>query len=127
MENIVTFDNVSGSLSSEKLRPHSVRVDLVEEIQRVPESGLIHINIDVVAAVATAFGVLPKLSSLQADIQSLPAFDLTKVEKLEAYATALYETHADYLSATRPTSLPQLLDEATRLRDRLYVDAHALS
>jgi hypothetical protein len=81
----------------------------------------------VVSTVTTALGILPKLAKLRSSIEKLPDFNHALVLNFETYAMALYEAHADYLSATRPKeALPDMVEEATKLRDLLYADAQAL-
>ena len=123
----MSAENVSGSGSSQGVSAVGAYQSLAEETRGLKDSDLVHITLDVVAAVTTAFGVLPKLATLREPIQQLPGFDRAAVDKLETYAMALYETHADYLSASRPTeSLPKLVEEATKVRDQLYADVQAL-
>lgn len=115
----------SGSKSPK--RTTSALESLAEQLSEVQESELIHINIDVVASVATALGILPKLEKLKDSIAKLPGLDSELLDGFETYAMALYEAHAVYLAASQPTeSLQVLVEQGTKMRDRLYADVQAL-
>jgi hypothetical protein len=124
----VSADNVSGSNSPERTTIDGASESLREELAAVGDSDLVHINIDVMAAVTTALGVASKVLKLRPRVEEeLPKFDLSVIDKFETYVMALYEAQADYLSATRPAEpLPQLLEEATKVRDTLFADVQAL-
>ena len=124
----MSADNVTGSNSPERVTIDGASESLREELAGVGDSDLVHINIDVMAAVTTALGVLPKVLKLRPRVEEeLPKFDLSVIDKFETYVMALYEAQADYLSATRPAEpLPQLLEEATKVRDTLFADVQAL-
>jgi len=125
----VNADSVSGSSLPEGATIDGAFESLREELEGVDNADLVHINIDVMAAVTTALGVLPKVLKLRPRVEEeLPKFDLSVVDKFETYAMALYEAQADYLSATRPAEpLPQLVEEATKVRDTLFADVQALA
>ena len=123
----MSAENGFGASPSQTVIGVGAYASLAEEIRCLKDSDLVHITLDVVAAVTTAFGVLRKLASLRQLMQQLPVFDRAAVDKLETYAMALYETHVDYLSASRPTqALPRLVEEATKVRNLLYADVQAL-
>jgi len=124
----VNADNVSGSSSSVGVGVDGAFESLRTELEGVDDADLVHINIDVMAAVTTALGVLPKVLKLRPRVEEeLPRFDLSVIDKFETYVMALYEAQADYLSATRPAEpLPQLVEEATKVRDTLFADVQAL-
>ncbi|MEY4510596.1 MAG: hypothetical protein RLZZ450_2718 [Pseudomonadota bacterium] len=121
-------DNVSSSVSPALVSLDGAFESVRDELSSIDESDLVHINIDVMAAVTTALGVLPKVLKLRPRIEGeLPKFDLWVIDRFETYVMALYEAQADYLSATRPAEpLPELVEQATKVRDTLFVDVQAL-
>jgi hypothetical protein len=86
------------------------------------------INLDVPTAVATILGVLPKLQALEPDIaKHLPTFDIARYRRLEDIAFALSFANTNYLTALQPPEvLPELVDEATKLRGLLVADSEML-
>jgi hypothetical protein len=101
---------------------------LLEEIQALPDAELVHINLDVPTAVTTALGALPEIRALRPQIKAeLKSVDLARLDKLEAYALALFKAHTLYVTASRPVEpMAELVEEATQVRDMLYSDAMAL-
>lgn len=89
---------------------------------------LAQINVDVPTAVATILGVLPKLKALEPEIEKhLPTFDIARYRNLEDIAFALSFANTNYLTALQPPAvLPELVDEATKLRGLLLVDTEML-
>ncbi len=120
-------DKVSGTKTSRRKQTESALEKLSEELAAVTDDDLVHINIDLVATVATAYGIVPKLKAFHEAIAKLPNFNPDMVEGFEKYAVALYEAHVDYVSAIQPAeALPDLSAKGTALRDRLYPDVTAL-
>jgi hypothetical protein len=99
------------------------------ELAALKVGELLQINLEVMSAVSTVLGVLPKVRALREQmVKELPSFDIVDFDKLEDYAFALQSTHVDYVAATQPPDdLPQLSDEALKLRERLELDARALA
>jgi hypothetical protein len=75
------------------------------------------VNLDLQQATATILGVLPEVMALRERIvKELPAFDITKVDKLEDYALALRFAHAAYQTAMQPPDvLKDLAVEASAI------------
>lgn len=103
--------------------------ELLDEIQSVPDAELIHINIDIPTAVTTVLGTLPEIRALRPQIKAeLKGVDLARFDKLERYADALFHAHTLYVTSLKPVEpLAELVAEATRVRDMLYMDAMALA
>jgi len=102
---------------------------LVEEIRAVPVTALLTMNIDIPQAVTTALGALPELRAFRERIvKELPGFDITRFDKLEAYALAVGHAHSLWVAASVPMeSLVALSDEAAKSRELLFSDATALA
>jgi hypothetical protein len=114
-----TMGDVVGRLS-----PEAAHEALRAEIQAVPDTHALPINVDVMAAVMVVLGVVPELRALRAEVQELPRFDVARFDKLEQYALALSHTHAVHRSSLpSKISVVDLGTEVTELRDRLYADA----
>lgn len=109
-------------------RMHEALEKVRKELEALTEAELIHINIDIPAALATAFGALPALRAMRARIEvEAQSIDLKQLDKLETYMLALFHAQTLYATATRPTEpLPELVETATALREVLYADALAL-
>jgi hypothetical protein len=98
------------------------------DVQAMDPSEVRSINVDAPSAVARVLGALPKILALRADIaDALPAFDMSKLDKLQDYACALQEAHVQSLSAGKtPDELRALGEEGDSLRTVLRTDAAAL-
>ncbi|MEY2931199.1 MAG: hypothetical protein RL033_1948 [Pseudomonadota bacterium] len=85
------------------------------------EDSLIQLNVDVVSAVTTVLGKLPKLRALRPEIvQHLQTFDVERFDRLEEYACAL--NHANTLhrgTLEHRSNIIELGAGVTQLRDRL--------
>ena len=99
------------------------------DFARLRVDELVQVNLDIPTAVTTIIGVLPEVAALRPRIEKeLVAFDLAEFDKLEDYAWALSYAHTMFLMATQPPDdLPVLNAEATKLRDRLLIDARSLA
>ncbi len=97
-------------------------------IAAVPADALQSLNLDVPTVYTTIVGAVPHLQSLRSDLtKSLPGFDLSLIDGLVDDALALGSAHARWKIATEMgASLPEMMAEATRQRDRLYLHAQAL-
>lgn len=103
-------------------------LELVTEIEAVPDEDELPINVDLISAVIQVLGVLPELKALRPEIQELPRFNLQRFDKLEKYALALGHTHALYRSTVPDKgTVSELGNAVTALRDRLLADAHTLA
>jgi hypothetical protein len=108
--------------------PRSAFELLKEEIAAVPEEQLVHINVDIPTAVTSALRALPAVRALRPQLETLVDYDLVQLDKLELYTLAAFHANTMYGMAIRPAeSMPELVAEATRVRDLLYSDALALA
>jgi hypothetical protein len=100
-----------------------------EDLEAVPADQLVHLNVDVQAATRTILGALPEIRELRERIVAeLPAFDVQSFDKLEDYVQALKYAQSGYQIASEPPNdLQPLVEEGSKLRDRLLADANALS
>jgi hypothetical protein len=98
------------------------------EIDALDENDLQSINIEPLAAVATARGALPKILLLREEIlRSLPNFEPKNLDNLELYSLALMQAHALFLAAKgRLKDRSELAAEAYQLRSRLLGDVTTL-
>lgn len=98
------------------------------EIDAVPESALIPINLDIPRAVERGLGVANRMGEWLPFLAQLPFFDVRPVEGLHVYALAALHAH---LMATEPvqglTPLTELLVEAGPLREDLLLTAEILA
>ncbi len=99
------------------------------EMEALAEDELASINVDVVNAVTTVLGCLPKLRTLRPDIaRHLGTFDLERFDRLEQYALALNHAHVIHRGAVATrSSIAQLGAEVMEARDRLLDDARSLA
>ncbi|AKV00474.1 hypothetical protein AKJ09_07137 [Labilithrix luteola] len=90
---------------------------------------LVPITMDVQTAFDTVIGVLPRVKVLRGEIVAqLPTFDVTNIDWLETYALALSYANATLQSSSISTEeLPRLAVRASKLRDKLFADASALT
>src|SRR6195952_3957407 len=102
---------------------------VLKEINEVSQQDLVHINVDVTMAVTTTLQALGMIRSVRPLIKAaLKEFDGKQFDKLETYAWALFHAHAKYVGANVPVeAMPELVLEATRVRDFLLSDAQALA
>jgi hypothetical protein len=101
---------------------------LIKNILLVPTSELSTINIDIPNALATVFGVWPKVQPLRPRVAALPEFDLQCFDNLETYALATMHAHTLNLAASAPPPpVAQLVSSGTTTRDTLLADASALA
>jgi hypothetical protein len=92
-----------------------------------PESFAV-VNLDVMSAVRTTEGALPKIGSTKSVVaQLLPQFPLLLFEELEDRALALGHAQTVYESARRPAPILQtLLNSATSARDIALAETNTL-
>jgi hypothetical protein len=124
MNNIViTNDNVN----AESLFEESYN-RLLPEYKALQADDLVQVNLEVVSAVATTFGVLPELNKHRDSIATyMPNHDLVQFGKLEDYAKGLSHANTLHYIATQPPDDLQLVyDEAVAVRERLLSDTNTL-
>lgn len=97
-------------------------------LQAIPDSALLQLNLDPLAAVAKVRAVLPGILLMRDSIEgTLRFFDLNCLDQLETYALALVQAHVVYRGITaRSQSLPKLSAEASALRGQLLRDSNTL-
>jgi hypothetical protein len=108
-----------GEVAFERLR---------EEIVAVSEAELLPLNVDVMAALATALGAAPGIAAQRPQIQAeFRTFDCELLEKLEGYALAASHAQAVWrLSSDAHAELPRLVKTLTVVREQLLGDVRAL-
>jgi len=90
---------------------------LLPEIEALPESELVTINLDIPQVVTSALGSWKEIASFRDKVAAdLPSFDLTRFDKVETYALATGHAHALYMAASTPAGIQELIDEAARVR-----------
>ena len=91
-------------------------------------SALEKVSLDIPATVITVQGAYPEIVALRPEfVQHLPTLDITKVDKLETYALAMFCAHADYKAAIEPSSsLIELNNSAVETRTILLADVKSL-
>lgn len=102
-------------------------VRVLPEIDAVPASELVVINIDVPSAVTRALGAWREISALRSSLAALQSFDLAQFDKLETYALATGHAHALYKAASAPVGFSDLSEQVAKVRDVLLADATALA
>jgi hypothetical protein len=111
-------------------RPYAQALDAVRtEIAAVPDNGLETINTNLRDNVVSVLGALPNIRALRETIAAaLPTFDLTNVDKLETYARAAGQAHADWVVAKMPSEpIVKMSEELLKIRAVLVSDAEALA
>jgi hypothetical protein len=98
------------------------------EIQAIPEENFVAVSLDIPATVITVQGAYPEIIALRPEfVAHLPTFEISKLDKLEVYALAMFCTQADYKAATEPApSLVELANSAVETRTVLLSDVNAL-
>jgi hypothetical protein len=98
------------------------------EIQAVPDSELVVLNIDPHASVATVLGALPEILALREQMGTLGGLDLPLIDTLEDYAEAAAEANSRFVLATTPEEdIVALNDQALTMREMFRLDAVALA
>jgi len=101
---------------------------LLPEIDALPASALVVINIDVPSAVTSALGAWKEISTHRSELAAtLQDFNAVQFDKLEAYALATGHAHALFMAASAPAGLTELSDEVAKARELLLSDAVALA
>ncbi len=107
---------------------HAAYERRLADIQAVPESALLPVNIDIAGAVTTILGVLAAVNALRSKLAKLPDFDLEDVDALPDYAMAAWEADSLYfITIAPPAELVALNEQAVALRDTLRTDAMTLA
>lgn len=101
---------------------------LAEKIRADSVGELAPVNLDVMSAVRTTEGILPKIANQRATIaKQLPSFDVQLFDELEDRALALGHAQTVYENAQLPPPiLPSLYDEATSAHDIALAEAKML-
>lgn len=99
------------------------------ELEQLPLDSLKVINLEIPAAVMTTIGCAPQVRALRPRVaDELPRFDLTTFDRLETYALAAGQAHAQHLAASAPVEpVQELFDELSSLREVLVSDVTALA
>src|SRR6188768_4297400 len=92
------------------------------------EDELLHVNIDLPRAVATAIAALPRIMAYRDEAAKLNGFDTSHFDELQLHAFAVGHAHVKFLVASAPPeALATLNESALELRDTIYHDAVALA
>lgn len=119
------IDDADGACRPDSLTAFEKRAG---EIAAVRDEDLVPINIDVLAAISTAIGVLTKVAGLKSRIAALAEVDHAQIDALPDYANALAWTHEIWRAASAPAEVvPELAAAATRMRNRFAADVNALA
>ncbi len=98
------------------------------ELEQLTDTERATINIDIPGAVVTALGCAPELKRLRARVAELPGFDHAKFDRLETYARAAGQAHAEYIAASTPGGAIQAIAaELSKTREVLNADVTALA
>ncbi|MEJ7729867.1 MAG: hypothetical protein WKG00_11665 [Polyangiaceae bacterium] len=109
-------------------RASAAYAKLQAEIDAVPETKLLRINVDIPKTVSMVLGAWPAISSLREKVIAEAAgFPIDQLDKLPDYAFAALYTHLLAMPASSSSSPVQpMLEEAVALREDLLVAADAL-
>jgi hypothetical protein len=101
---------------------------VLPEILAVQEQEVMQITVDIASVVAAVLGCFPEIFAMRDEIaRELPGLDLSIIDKLDTYATALAYANACYLtSCESPDALRELTDEGVNLRQNLFADLSTL-
>jgi hypothetical protein len=101
---------------------------LLQTIRSLSSDNYAAVNLDVMSAVRTTEGVLPKIGGMKATIaQLLPQFPMELLEQLEDRALALGHAQTVYESAQQPPAILRTLsDEANQAHDVALSEANTL-
>lgn len=101
--------------------------EIKDEVDAVPESELVPINVDLANACAIGLATADLLDPLLPEMTELPGFDYDRVVKLRTYALAALYANAVYTASLNDRAVATLLEEATPLRENLLIAAEALA
>jgi hypothetical protein len=74
-------------------------------------------------AASVARAAVPRVMAYRVEIEKLPGFEISHLDKLELYALAMLQANADYLATSAPPQhLQQLVDQGTAMRQTLLSD-----
>jgi hypothetical protein len=97
----------------------------IEATDPVPSTNM---NVDVMHAVITTVGCMPKLITLRPALAGVGGgFQVQDLDDLDDAARALQHAHVSWLqTGQQPSALKELTEQARELIDRLFTDATAL-
>ena len=98
------------------------------ELDAIPESELMTVNLDPYAIVMTVKKALPRCRPLrEALVSETTRFDITLLERLDTYAGALWHTQSLLDMATKaPAHVLELAERATSVRDLVLTDVNLM-
>ncbi|MBK8253664.1 MAG: hypothetical protein IPK82_13480 [Polyangiaceae bacterium] len=97
------------------------------EIESLPTSALLPINVDIPRAVAIGIGAVPHLAKLRDQAAKLPDFNIQNIDKIGPYALAAWHAHLTALPELSSTLLGKLLEEAKPLREDMLLAAELMA
>lgn len=101
--------------------------DLRAELEAIPSASLAQVRLDITAAVITALGVAPKASRFRdLIVAELGESAAAPLDRLEASALACGSAHALYLTSLRSAAFDEKVDELSRIRRVLLLEAQGL-
>jgi hypothetical protein len=119
--------NIDSAVDNE-LSPEQAYARVLPELEALRPEELVHINLEVLPAIATVLGSLPEIQEHREAAAELRCFDAGCFDRLEDYARALLHAHNQHAIATEAQdNLPGLAEEAYATRERLHLDAIALT
>lgn len=120
--------DVTNDPSTEGPRYRSAFARLADKIRAHQADEQLPVNLDVMDAVRTTEGVLPKIAGLRDTIvKQLPTFDIQTFDELEDRALALGHAQTVYENAQQPVPILQSLsDDATAAHDVALAEATTL-
>jgi hypothetical protein len=114
--------------TDEELHFRHAYEQLLPEIHAVPSESLAPLIVDITSAVTKGLGALSEIMRFRDQAALLPFFDVAAFDKLEPYALAAQFANTRYLAAADPPApLPDMIDEAMKLRETLLLDATVLA
>jgi hypothetical protein len=122
-----TFKSGQGKIG-EQPRIRGALALVLAELEALPDSELVRINLEPLASVSTVRGALPRILPLREQIRAaLPLFNLSQLDKLETYALALMAAHSLYCAAKGlRKDRSRLAAETYQLRQQLLTDVNFL-
>ena len=126
--NTNTTTNATTDPATQGPRYRGAFTRLLQTIRSLPAENYVFVNLDVMSAIRTTEGVLPKIANMKPLIaQLLPQFPMQLFEELEDRALALGHAQTVYESAQQPPAILQTLsDEASAAHDVALAEANTL-